>query len=342
MSEVPRTYYEEEPTDHERSQPSPGSVETIELNQSKMYDYLEEEIGLNKDTLPVDTIYDYFNKLELEAPELIAFNANSHTLDILGSVLPAAANGLKDPSILGAYDPSGDIAFIATNHTDSRLEKIATAVHELAHGAGMKAYKITKLDPSSVEYSATRSGYAVESTGEKEGRNAIFDEGRAELLAAHFVRREHAAEAEAPDIKFHDTWISSSYQRRSRDGSLLHITSRAPAAISLELLIAKNPRLLPLIVKGPSSVEGLRQTAQELDQLSDGLYTRLSKLPEEYDEFNTMVHTIIHDFYDDDETAPLKAHAYVGQLLDDLLSKKEPQTRTARLLKKFRLPKSAR
>jgi hypothetical protein len=111
-------------------------------------------------------------------------------------------------------------------------------------------------------------------------------------------------------------WIPASYVSNSRKT----ISVSAPAAMTLELLIAKDPTLFSTIIEGSTSADGLRKTTQKLNRIQAGLYSELRTVPYEYNDFATTTKSIIDKLFNGDARAPLRAHEYVRDLMRDMIT----------------------
>lgn len=318
--EVPtHIYYEQtSPSEYDRSVPSPGVQEAIGRNQHNAYESLQASVGVETQTLPLADIASYFDRLGLTPPPIVVINTNAESLTQVAKFDPAAARNLRDPDTSGYYANSIHVAIVAEDKAGTVDRKVSKAVHESAHGTSMNAYRVEPTSESGFQYSPSRGGYQVESSDRKTTYNNVLEEGRPEMLAGHFVDQEFPSIKDAEPAYVNGIWIPAAYISSDRTVC----SKAAPAAMALEMLIMKNPELLDVIVKGPTTVEGLRATVRELHSMEPRgqrpqLYEELRKASNDFDGYAGVAKSIIDKFYDGDQNAPIVAHAYVGQLMQD-------------------------
>lgn len=323
MSELHHIHYEQNPdasSDFERREPVQGSVEAIEQNKRYAYELLRSTIGIETPDIPLDAIHGYFEALGLMPPPLVAFEATEESLRQIEGVAFTAAQHLRDEHTRGFYANNIDVALIANDQLRSGSNKTGMAVHEMSHGTGLKAYRIIRNSPSSFKYEPSRAGYLVKSPDRKSIRNHLLEEGRAEMIAGQFLARQYPEKEAEGSARVDDLWIPSSYISTGPDGKEM-MSHAAPAAITLELLIAKRPELLSVIIERPTTVEGLRKTASEINSIAPGLYLQLGVVPYEAKEFSAAAKLVIDTLYDGDENAPLRAHEYVKVIMEDMIER---------------------
>lgn len=217
--------------------------------------------------------------------ELAKFGYHDDRLDKLGE------RNEYDGANVALYMPQLSL-IVAVKWLEYQGDEAATQFQAiLAHE---KAHSTTEFNSISYTQTNHARNYAAPRVGQtlyQTGRGIFLEEGFADYMAAHFVRKElhlpNGAWQTSDNLKLGDrdpvppVYIWPNVEHRG-DATM---TIGAFAAYGLELINQKDSRLHSALIQGRKSAEGLRQVAQIIEGIRPGLYTELQKLGESPDEF---------------------------------------------------------
>lgn len=260
----------------------------------RVREHFKAEIKQNREGLDTGRVEEFIRSQGMEVKDYIVFDKEEegHVTELLRQHHLLDSSEKCDEAW---YSANVDLAFIKRRDYDFATE--SGLAHELAHASSNHGY--FKKGKKIV---LNRIGLAI-LEGDNEDRNAsALEEGFAALIANRYTARyitpqdlnllaqaagmEPEAEPFGPgDVKI--TVQNSATQRQhdialehwyiTPDGNLAWVDSIF-AGEALGLLCEKDPELFPALVRSRTSVDGLREVAARIDNISPGLYPKLSGL----------------------------------------------------------------
>ncbi len=252
--------------------------ENINMHRVDAY---REKIGAPKKEIRVLSDDDYEKAIE------IAKQSKQELTDEHGQWLP-----LEDLIIV----KRGENSAVSNELTESFL------VHEIAHSSSAYSLihikeevspRLLRKDKVHYRPNIARAGFAT--VKKEEYVSGIFlEEGYAEYERGQYIANElnrpygfyENVTMQSTDVPDASIALKYFYPPNPSTPEAIGHPKGATAAIILELLVSKDPKLLDSMRHSRSSVEGLRDVAARIDKLVPGLYDRLRKIDTTSSSFN--------------------------------------------------------
>lgn len=283
---------------------SPEDVEAFESDNKDLHDRLYSELEHDESGLDTERVSNFLSSYGLDLQPFIAVPPTS--VDKLEHVLGQRVN--EEGKILGQHLIGPEVTYVIR---DEDLEEAngtgvteSILVHEEAH-ANSSLYTLAYMKDKNgtVASIELRGGFLVNDEGH------FFEEGFAALMEHRFVVEAlgkpngfsewggaqtvstHGQEFKMP----RSYWFPTTSTNRFGGAS-----TPSFAGYGMELLIAKDPRILESMIKARNSVEGLREFAKKVNELKAGLYSLLRRQPYKLDNFMAATDHIVQELYDGD------------------------------------------
>jgi hypothetical protein len=277
MSNHEVTYYQSGP-DGEHLAVDADIVATHQEYQSALYQYVQKYAGeALPAAIPVDDIHKYYQDMGRRVAPVVAIDSDDPlSLEVLQEVgLSETAKALQGAGVQGAYVPEGDIVLVAINRGNQndpqRVNTTRTLAHEQGHAGQKTTYSVIQTNDKPI-ISPVAGGFLHQAVG-ADGKTRIvglpLTEAQAELHATQFAERQGLTQVADPQL-IDGLYLPASYCKRMQNGVITY-SFAASAAIAVELLAAKDPTLLDLVLDGAKS-----QATESI------LFERLRALNEEY------------------------------------------------------------
>lgn len=222
-------------------------------------------------------------------------------------------NDFGYPRFHGRYFPEFDLVIVVRSKrfekSNGSVRTESILVHELAHASCRRDAFVT----GSGKGIGNRLGFCILDNSIDWGW--FIEEGWAEMIEGKYTekfsqdqdRREIMRILGLPNLKIDDVlahpykrgkllplplkYISSGY---TNGNFYVGMSETSWAAYGLELLIKKNPRILPLLYEARKNIAGLRALAGEFNAIYPGLYSLLQKSDYNEVDFKTKLEFIIN------------------------------------------------
>lgn len=286
---------------------APGVDKNIDNFLNSARQRVIDRFPSNLEGINIERINDFFDGLSLETPPLIVLDREQEA-EFEQAV--AEAKGFRGDSrqlneVGGWFNGDLDLAVVFRDSSTEFLNgpeyTESLIVHELAHGSGLQPDIRVEAPREKEEKLAvhhTRVGQSVSRTTSDEKVGGFLEEAFAEQLRAKYVtdvlgkknglfRLADRAEgtvsyqyrAGRKRIKANIPSKYAYFDLAAPSLAGIHPASFAGAAI--DELSAKDPELLPAMIKARGDVHGLREVAQRINAIKPGLYRELR------DDFNS-------------------------------------------------------
>ena len=304
----PYIFYEDSTTDYPAINPAdPSDIRMVEGYYSDLRARILAEVRHDETALNIGRVARFLDHYGIPMHEFIAV----YTEDV--PALERLVGGSEDAeaATVGGYFSIMDLSYVVRNKKDEAVNgpevTEASLAHELSHASStIKSVGLARSQSGEMGSLLLRTGFRVDDETD-DGIGAFFEEGFAGLMENRYITEELAMPngfsqgSEPQRINVGDMTYKqprSYFVDSSPDGRFGSSSPASHAAYGMELLIAKDPTILEVMLKARTDIQGLRQFAKRVNDLSPGLYRALARRPYTSVNFMAATNHIIDKLYD--------------------------------------------